>query len=86
MNWNWRLICLQAPNGPDDGGLMVLDGSFALYNEFIDAHEHDKPADGWPTIDSFHHTDAQLQWFYDRGCTWKKSEHDLWSHYVTFIR
>jgi hypothetical protein len=64
----------QAPNGENDGGLMVLEGSFPLYNEFIDAHEDDKPEGGWPKIDSYHHTEKQLQWFYDRGCTWKKSE------------
>jgi hypothetical protein len=64
----------QAPNGENDGGLMVLEGSFPLYNEFIDAHEDDKPEGGWPKIDSYHHSEKQLQWFYDRGCTWKKSE------------
>lgn len=36
-----KQLC-QAPNGPEDGGLMVLQGSTALYNEFFDAHEHDK--------------------------------------------
>lgn len=62
----------QAPNGENDGGLMILDGSFPLYNEFIDAHDDDQPEGGWPKIDSYHHTEKQLQWFYDRGCKWKK--------------
>lgn len=65
----------QAPNGENDGGLMILDGSFPLYNEFIDAHDDDQPEGGWPKIDSYHHTPKQLQWFYDRGCTWKKSRY-----------
>lgn len=60
-----------APNGPEDGGLMVLEGSFSLYKEFFDSHDHDQPEGGWPTYDSYHHTESQLQWFYDRGCTWK---------------
>ncbi|KAJ9101873.1 hypothetical protein QFC21_003213 [Naganishia friedmannii] len=72
-----NMECIQgianlAPNGEDDGGLMILDGSFPLYNEFIDAHVDDQPEGGWPKIDSYHHTPKQLQWFYDRGCTWKK--------------
>lgn len=51
---------------------MVLDGSFPLWDEFFAAH--DDGSVEWPKIDSFHHTKEQLQWFYDRGCTWKKSE------------
>ena len=61
-------------NGPLDGGLMVLEGSYPLYNEFFEAHEHEAPEGGWKWIDSYHHTESQLQWFYDRGCTWKKVE------------
>lgn len=56
-----------APNGPQDGGLMVLRGSFPLYKEFIEAHDDDQPEGGWSPIDSYHHTASQLQWFYDRG-------------------
>jgi hypothetical protein len=53
---------------------MVLQGSFPLYNEFFEAHEHEAPEGGWSWNDSYHHTPSQLQWFYDRGCTWKKIE------------
>ena len=60
-----------APNGPTDGGLMVLAGSFPLYKEFFEAHAHEEPEGGWPKVDSYHHTPSQLQWFYDRGCTWQ---------------
>jgi len=61
-------------SGPNDGGLMVLNGSFELYNEFFEAHEHEQPADGWSFRDSHRHSESQLQWFYDRGCTWHKIE------------
>jgi hypothetical protein len=60
-----------APNGPTDGGLMVLSGSFPLYKQFFEEHAHEEPEGGWPKIDSYHHTPSQLQWFYDRGCEWK---------------
>ncbi|ORX37087.1 hypothetical protein BD324DRAFT_642094 [Kockovaella imperatae] len=63
-----------APNGPKDGGLMVLQGSFSRYNEFWEAHDHEAPPGGWSKRNGYHHTQAQLQWFYDRGCTWHKVE------------
>ncbi|KAG7528265.1 hypothetical protein FFLO_06297 [Filobasidium floriforme] len=71
-----ELNCVQgimnlAPNGPTDGGLMVLSGSFPLYKQFFEEHAHEEPEGGWPKIDSYHHTPSQLQWFYDRGCEWK---------------
>jgi hypothetical protein len=51
---------------------MVLEGSFALFNEFFDEHEDQQPEGGWPTEDFYPHTIEQIQWFYDRGCQWKK--------------
>lgn len=68
-----EMNCIQgimnlAPNGPQDGGLMVLKGSFQLYKEYIESH--DPPEGGWPTRDSYHHPSEHLQWFYDRGCEW----------------
>jgi hypothetical protein len=51
---------------------MVLRGSFALYNEFFEAHDNEAPEGGWSLKDSYHHTESQLQWFYDRGCKWEK--------------
>ncbi|KAK4686141.1 hypothetical protein P7C73_g3991, partial [Tremellales sp. Uapishka_1] len=61
-------------NGPDDGGLMVLDGTLPLYAEFFDNNKHDIPLHNGQLLDSYHYTEAQLQWFYDRGCKWKKVE------------
>jgi len=53
---------------------MVLDGSFALYNEFFETHENEKPATGWNLHDSHHYTLGQLDWFIERGCKWVKVE------------
>ena len=53
---------------------MVLEGSFALYNEFFDAHEDQKPPGGWSERDSWNYTVEQQKWFFDRGCTWRKVE------------
>ncbi|WWC88322.1 uncharacterized protein L201_003230 [Kwoniella dendrophila CBS 6074] len=64
-----------AENGPNDGGLMILDGSFPLYKQYFEEHEHLKPsADGWNWIDSYSYPEETLQWFYDKGCKWKKLE------------
>lgn len=64
----------QYDNGPSDGGLMVLEGSFGLYNTFFESHESDAPPGGWSQRDSYHYKPEQLQWFYDRGCKWRKVE------------
>lgn len=53
---------------------MVLEGSFPLYNEFFETHEHEAPEGGWKWIDSYHFTADQVQWFMDKGCKWKKVE------------
>jgi hypothetical protein len=53
---------------------MVLEGSLPLYNEFFESHEHQAPEGGWDWKDSYHHKPEQLEWFYERGCTWKKVE------------
>lgn len=62
------------PNGPLDGGLMVLEGSMPLFAEYFNTHEHLMPEGGWPTADWWAHADGALDWFYERGCTWKKVE------------
>jgi ectoine hydroxylase-related dioxygenase (phytanoyl-CoA dioxygenase family) len=53
---------------------MVLENSLPLFSEFVAAHEHEAPAGGWEWKDSYHYTPSQLQWYYDRGCEWKKVE------------
>ncbi|GMK59661.1 hypothetical protein CspeluHIS016_0802670 [Cutaneotrichosporon spelunceum] len=62
------------PNGPLDGGLMVLEGSTSLFEEYFRTHEHLMPEEGWPTVNWWMHEAAHLDWFYARGCTWKKVE------------
>lgn len=74
------LHCVQGivnlhPNGPDDGGLMVLEGSTQLFAQYFEEHPHLKPEGGWSSNDWWGHKEAEaLQWFYDRGCTWHKVE------------
>nr|AOR51877.1 phytanoil-CoA dioxygenase [Phaffia rhodozyma] len=64
-----------APNGPLDGGLMVLRGSKELYNECFDRFAHQRPAEGWTPLDSYHHTPEMLEWMIkEKGCTWHKVE------------
>lgn len=72
-----ELYCVQGilnllPNGPEDGGLMVLKGSSALYAEMFEAFDDVKPPQGWSTIDRHDHTPEQLQWLVDHGCEWEK--------------
>ncbi|ODO00065.1 hypothetical protein I350_06689 [Cryptococcus amylolentus CBS 6273] len=63
-----------APNGPKDGGLMVLENSLPLYTEFFDTHPEVKPAEGWPTRDSWSYREEDIKWFESKGCRWKKVE------------
>lgn len=53
---------------------MVLENSLPLFNAFFESHEDDAPPEGWTMKDSYHFKESQLQWFYDRGCKWKKVE------------
>ena len=72
-----ELYCVQGimnllPNGPEDGGLMVLKGSSALYSQLFEAFEDVKPPQGWSKIDQHLHTPEQIQWLLDHGCEWEK--------------
>lgn len=62
------------PNGPDDGGLMVMTGTSALFEQYF--KEHKEPEGGWIKRDSFRWDDETLQWFKDRGCEWVKPSMD----------
>lgn len=73
-----RFDCVQGilnllPNGPDDGGLMVLDGSAAHYAELWEHFEHKKPAGGWNTR-AWQEVDADMcDWLIKtKGCRWVK--------------
>ena len=60
----------EVENGPEDGGLMVLRGSSALYEEFFGTQP--SPAGGWPTKDYCPLTPEQSAWFESHGCEWVK--------------
>ena len=71
------LKCVQGivnllPNGPDDGGLMVLEGSNAVYSELWDRFDHKKPKEGWTTVDRQDVDQEMLAWMIEKGCKWVK--------------
>ncbi|WVR06641.1 hypothetical protein IAU60_003673 [Kwoniella sp. DSM 27419] len=63
-----------AENGPNDGGLKILEGSFALYSEFFDAHKDKAPPGGYSWKDIHLFTEEDMNWFAERGCKWHKVE------------
>ncbi|OAA65645.1 Phytanoyl-CoA dioxygenase [Niveomyces insectorum RCEF 264] len=60
------------PNGPDDGGLMVLEGSSQYYNELWDRFDHKKPAEGWHEWAQQNVDEEMCQWLESKGCKWVK--------------
>ncbi|WVW85890.1 hypothetical protein I302_107928 [Kwoniella bestiolae CBS 10118] len=71
------LHCVQGimnlcPNGPEDGGLMLLKGSKALYAQLWEAFDDVKPPGGWNKGDRHDHTPEQMQWLIDNGCEYHK--------------
>ncbi|WRT70627.1 uncharacterized protein IL334_007625 [Kwoniella shivajii] len=60
------------PNGPKDGGLMVLKGSKELYSQAWKAFDKDKPEGGWNERHLHDFTPEQIQWFLDNGAEWHK--------------
>ncbi|KAM3064989.1 hypothetical protein ACMFMG_001197 [Clarireedia jacksonii] len=62
-----------APNGPKDGGLMLMKGSASLFDEFFsskrEAGDHeDAPPPELKYMDLFLFNPKDLKWFEDRGC------------------
>ncbi|KAL4797899.1 hypothetical protein BDV19DRAFT_397499 [Aspergillus venezuelensis] len=57
-----------APNGPDDGGLLVLKGSTKLMPEFFETHPEVIGRKTWGPADWFGFDDEEVKWFIDRGC------------------
>ncbi|GIZ45512.1 hypothetical protein CKM354_000867500 [Cercospora kikuchii] len=61
------------PNGPKDGGLIVMKGSSKLFDQFFsetreqDDHE-DKPPEEADFKDLFIFKEEDVQWFKDHGC------------------
>lgn len=57
-----------APNGPDDGGLLVMKGSHALNEQFFKAFPEKVGRGTWGSIDWFGFEKDEVKWFEDRGC------------------
>ncbi|PCH08937.1 Hypothetical protein PENO1_004240 [Penicillium occitanis (nom. inval.)] len=56
-----------APNGPKDGGLIVMKGSTSLMVEFFTAHPQVIGRPTWGTRDWFGFEKSEVQWFEERG-------------------
>ncbi|KAF8864877.1 hypothetical protein BDZ45DRAFT_669251 [Acephala macrosclerotiorum] len=66
------LQCVQgilnfAPNGPKDGGLIVMKGSHALNEEFFKTHDV-AGRKTWGPDDWFGFQESETKWFEERGC------------------
>ncbi|PWY63141.1 hypothetical protein BO83DRAFT_371582 [Aspergillus eucalypticola CBS 122712] len=60
------------PNGPEDGGLMVFEGSSSCYTELWQHFDHKKGEKGWSTW-AYQSVDEEMcQWLEARGCKWTK--------------
>ncbi|EUC42417.1 hypothetical protein COCMIDRAFT_103571 [Bipolaris oryzae ATCC 44560] len=69
------------PNGPKDGGLILMKGSSKLFDEFFsekreqDEHE-DKPPPEEEMRDLFIFKEEDVKWFESKGCTLQKMNLD----------
>lgn len=87
-----------APNGENDGGLVLMKGSAKLFNEFFETdHEQDDHEDKPPPeikyMDLFLFNKKDVKWFEERGCELEKINMEpgdfvLWDsrtmHYAKF--
>lgn len=55
-----------APNGPNDGGLIVMKGSSALNEEFFATHESKQTT--WGPADWYGFSEKDVEWFKSKGC------------------
>ncbi|KAI8232826.1 hypothetical protein K4K54_011477 [Colletotrichum sp. SAR 10_86] len=67
------LQCVQGilnllPNGPDDGGLMVLEGSSKYYAELWQHFDHKKGENGWNTWEQQFLDEEMCSWLESKGC------------------
>ncbi|KAI5922992.1 hypothetical protein F4810DRAFT_233025 [Camillea tinctor] len=60
------------PNGPDDGGLMVLDGSTKYYTELWEHFDYKKGENGWNSWAQQKVDEEMCQWLESKGCKWVK--------------
>ena len=67
------LICAQgiinfAPNGPDDGGLVVIRNSHNFTEQFFNEHPEVVGRKTWGPEDWFGFEEQEVQWFLGKGC------------------
>lgn len=67
------LVCAQgiinfAPNGPQDGGLVVVQGSHRLTEQFFKRHPDVIGRKTWGPKDWFPFTAEEVTWFKNQGC------------------
>ncbi|GAD97196.1 hypothetical protein ANI_1_2256104 [Paecilomyces variotii No. 5] len=72
-----NLQCVQGimnllPNGSDDGGLMVLEGSNRFYTELWQHFDHKKGETGWNTWEQQFLDEDMCEWLESKGCKWVK--------------
>ncbi|XHF96671.1 hypothetical protein AWENTII_000291 [Aspergillus wentii] len=72
-----NLQCVQGimnllPNGPEDGGLMVLEGSNKFYSELWQHFDHKKGEKGWNTLEYQNVDEEMTGWLESKGCKWVK--------------
>ncbi|KAL4874296.1 hypothetical protein BJY04DRAFT_212189 [Aspergillus karnatakaensis] len=72
-----NLQCVQGimnllPNGPEDGGLMVLEGSSQHYTELWEHFDHKKGKEGWNTWEQQFLDEEMCAWLESKGCKWVK--------------
>ncbi|VUC26861.1 unnamed protein product [Clonostachys rosea] len=72
-----NLQCIQGilnllPNGPQDGGLTVLEGSNKLYTKLWEHFDDKKPENGWSKIEQQNLTQEMSEWLEEQGCKWVK--------------
>jgi len=64
------------PNGPDDGGLVVMTNSVNKFSQVFEAFDHQKPEGGWNAHDHIRHEPDRVQWLEDHGCKFEKPNLD----------
>lgn len=71
-----------APNGPKDGGLILMEGSAKLYDQFfqetrVQAAHEDAPPESEDFKDLFIFKEEDVKWFEDHGCKLVKTNLDV---------
>ncbi|KAL2824588.1 hypothetical protein BJY01DRAFT_230419 [Aspergillus pseudoustus] len=71
------LHCVQGiinftPNGPADGGLMVIKGSHNCMEEFFEQFPEKTSRKSWGPEDFFAFEPPEVHWFKEKGCQLKK--------------